>query len=274
MMPDFSGQTALVTGASAGLGAEFARQLADEVGTLILVARREERLVALKEELLAKAPQLKVELRVCDLAKEEQRNELVAGLEQDGLKVDLLVNNAGLGDIGDLATAQWEKLDLMLQVNITALTQLTRALIPGMQERQRGCVLNVSSTAGFLALPSFAAYAATKAYVNSLSEALRFELKSSGVTVTALCPGPVATEFGEVAARPDGKRDFAPPEFFMIPAEQVVREALVAARSGQARVIPGAMVRVMMLFMDALPTPWMRGMLGIGDWVMTSFGRK
>lgn len=273
-MPDFTGQTALVTGASAGLGAEFARQLASEVGTLILVARREERLQSLKEELHHLAPDLRVELRVCDLSDEAQRLALLSGLERDGLEIDLLINNAGLGDIGDMSSAQWEKLDLMLQVNVTALTHMSRALLPGMQARQRGCVLNVSSTAGFLALPSFAAYAATKAYVNSLSEALRVELKGSGVSVTALCPGPVETEFGQVAARPDGKRDFAPPEFFMIPAEQVVREALAAARRGQARVIPGTKVRAMMLLMDALPTPWLRGMLSFGDWLMTSFGKK
>lgn len=273
-MSDFKGQTAVVTGASAGLGAEFARQLAKEVGTLVLVARRVERLLALKQELLNRVPDLRVEICVADLAQEAERLKLLADWKQDGLEVDLLINNAGLGDIGDLASAQWEKVDQMLQVNMTALTQLTVALLPGMRERKRGCVLNVSSTAGFLPLPSFAAYAATKAYANSLSEALRFELKGTGVTVTALCPGPVATEFGEVAARPDGERDFAPPDFFMIPAEQVVREALSAARRGQARVIPGTKVRAMMLLMDALPTPWMRGLLGLGDWLMTSFGKK
>lgn len=273
-MPDFSDATVLVTGASSGLGAEFARRLAGEAGTLILVARREERLQVLREELVRANPGLRVEVRPCDLADAEQRQALLEALQVDDLMIDLLINNAGLGDVGDLTTAPWEKIDRILQVNTTALTHLTRALLPPMIERGRGCVLNVSSTAGFLPLPAFAVYAATKAYVNSFSEALRFELKGTGVTVTALCPGPVETEFGQVASRPDGGRDFAPPAFFMVPPGQVVDEALAAARRGKARVIPGVWVRGTMLFMDAIPTPWMRGALGLGDWLMTSFGRK
>ncbi|MEM1058804.1 MAG: SDR family oxidoreductase [Verrucomicrobiota bacterium] len=273
MKADFNQSTALVTGASSGLGEEFARQLGREVGTLVLVARREDRLQALAGELRQRHPSLRVEVVACDLAEETARAGLVERLQVEGLEVDLLINNAGLGDIGPVASANWEKLDAILQVNMTALTHLTRLLVPGMVARGRGVVLNVSSTAGFLPLPEFGVYAASKAYVNSFSEALRFELKDTGVFVTALCPGPVATEFGQVAARPDGGRQFAPPESLTEPAEGVVAAALAAARAGRPRVIPGAMVRGTMLLLESVPRPWLRGLLGAGEWVLTRFGR-
>jgi len=271
-MPDFNNCTALITGASSGFGEEFARQLAREAGTLILVARRKEKLEALASSLRQQHDGLKVVVLPCDLSEEQERLGLVEALKAQELEIDLLVNNAGLGDVGDVVTAEWAKLNSLQQVNMVALTHLTRALLPSMIDRGAGCVVNVSSSGGFLPLPAFAAYAASKAYVNSLSEALRFELKGTGVSVTVVCPGPSHTEFGQVAERPDGKRQFAPPSFAMLPAEQIVREAIAAARKGRARVIPGTFVRVTMLLVDAIPTPLLRGLLGIGDWVMTRMG--
>ena len=120
------------------------------------------------------------------------------------ISIDLLINNAGLGDIGPFATSELQRVKEMLAVNMTALTLLTRLLLPGMIARRRGAILNVSSSAGFLPIAGFAVYAATKAYVTSFSEAIRAELRGTGVVVTSLCPGPVRTEFTEVARRSCG----------------------------------------------------------------------
>jgi short-subunit dehydrogenase len=170
-----------------------------------------------------------------------------------GLTVDVLMNNAGLGDVGTLRTAPWERIQPMLSVNIVALTQLTQALLPGMVERGRGAILNVSSTASFLPIPSFAVYAATKAYVTSFSEALRAELTAKGVAVTALCPGPVKTEFGQVASRPDGKREFSSPGWLEVAVEDVAREAIAGLKANRPLVIPGFLMKLAALGIRLTP---------------------
>src|SRR5439155_10535597 len=195
------GCAALITGASAGIGREFARQLASRARTLVLVARREQRLNELRDEFRNRNAELNVHVRVVDLCDKSQIEELVRWLEENKIDIDFLINNAGLGDYGPFATSDPARDNRMIQVNIAALTFLTRAVLPRMIERQRGAILNVSSSAGFLPIPGMTVYAATKAFVNSFTEALRAELDNSGVTVTALCPGPVHTEFGDVAAR-------------------------------------------------------------------------
>jgi short-subunit dehydrogenase len=212
-MKSFSNSTVLITGASAGLGAEFARQLAPEAKTLILTARRAERLDALKKELIAQNSELEVYIVVADLSQPEGVDELLLYLTKNILSVDFLVNNAGFGDVGTFETSDWSKIRSMLRVNIEALTALTHALLPGMLARKNGAILNVASTAGMLPLPTLGVYAATKAYVCSFSEALRAEVKNRGVTVTALCPGPVETEFNSVASRPNSSRSMRPPSF-------------------------------------------------------------
>src|SRR5207237_10633961 len=138
-------------------------------------------------------------VRIFDLADESQIDALVVSLRLASIDIDLLINNAGLGDYGPFSTSDPERDDRMIQVNIAALTLLARKLLPTMIATKRGPILNVSSTAGFLPIPGMAVYAASKAYVNSLSEALRAELREAGINVIALCPGPVHTEFGEVA---------------------------------------------------------------------------
>src|SRR5437016_3235156 len=193
---------ALITGASAGLGREFARQLAPRARGLVLIARRGDRLNHVREEVLSRDPNLLVHVRVVDLCDQAQREQLTKWLEQEKIAIDLLINNAGLGDYGSFATSDLERDDRIMQVNIVALTSLTRALLPQMIARKRGTILNVSSSAGFLPIPGMALYAASKAYVNCFSEALRAELRATGVTVMALCPGPAHTEFGDVAKRP------------------------------------------------------------------------
>jgi short-subunit dehydrogenase len=141
----------------------------------------------------------------------------------------------------------------MLAVNIVALTRITRWALPGMLAKKAGWICNVGSTAGMLPLPTFAVYAATKAYVNSFSEALRIELYGSGIQVLALCPGPVETEFGQVATRENSKRKFAPPEFLCVSKSAVVRETLIALARGRGRVIPGLLVRLPMLLAESTP---------------------
>jgi short-subunit dehydrogenase len=257
MADTFAGTTALVTGASAGLGEEFARQLAARgVTRLGLVARREDRLQKLREELSGTA--LQIDLFPVDLAKPEAVTQLLADLNAANFAPDILINNAGLGDLGNFETAAPEKIESMLAVNIVALTRLTRWAVPGLTQRRRGWICNVGSSAGILPLPTFAVYAATKAYVNSFSEALRIELHHANVRVLALCPGPVETEFGQVASRPDGKRKFSAPVGLAVSKEDVVSQTLDAMAGGRARLIPGLGVRIPMLLAESTPRLLMR----------------
>ena len=252
-----TGCHALITGASAGIGQEFARQVAGRAATLILVARREERLRALRDELAARHPQLRIAIRPSDLALTDNVIELLSWLESEKFQIDFLINNAGLGDLGRFATSDMEKIDRMMLVNMVALTRLTRSLLPPMIERKRGAILNVSSSASFLPIPKFAVYAATKAYVTSFSDALRSELRGSGVSVTALCPGPVRTEFTEVARRsPEGV--VPAPEIAHVPVEEVARAGLHGVERNRPIVIPGALMKFGMTVVRLLPRPLLR----------------
>jgi uncharacterized protein len=248
---------ALITGASAGIGREFARQLAGGASSLILVARREEKLVELRDELRLQHPKLDVHMRKVDLADPAQLKELIAWLDHEKLDIDLLVNNAGLGHTGPFATSDPSRNKQVTLVNIVAVTSLTRHLLPPMIAKQHGGILNVSSSAGFLPIPGDAVYAATKAYVTSFSEALRAELRGTGVSVCALCPGPVRTEFQEVARRPEAQPQ-AGSELFLVPVEQVVREALRALEADRPLVIPGSAMKIAMFLARLMPMPVLR----------------
>ena len=248
---------ALITGASSGLGREFARQLAGQARSLVLVARREQRLSELRGELTQHHPNLVVHIRETDLADLAQLKELVAWLEREKINVDLLINNAGLGDTGPFATSDLKRNEQMMLVNMVALTSLTRHLVPQMIARKRGGILNVSSSAGFLPIPGFAVYAASKAYVTSFSEALRTELRGAGVSVCALCPGPVHTEFQEVAKRPGWQPDSGP-EFVYVSVEQVVHDALAALDADRPLAIPGFAMKLGMFLVRITPMPILR----------------
>jgi len=248
---------ALITGASSGLGREFARQLAGRARSLVLVARREQRLSELRGKLTQHHPNLVVHIRETDLADLAQLKELVAWLEREKINVDLLINNAGLGDSGPFATSDLKRNEQMMLVNMVALTSLTRHLLPQMIARKRGGILNVSSSAGFLPIPGFAVYAASKAYVTSFSEALRTELRGTGVSVCALCPGPVHTEFQEVAKRPGGQPDSGP-EFVYVSVEQVVHDALAALDADRPLVIPGFAMKLAMFLVRITPMSILR----------------
>ncbi|NBZ95661.1 MAG: SDR family NAD(P)-dependent oxidoreductase [Proteobacteria bacterium] len=260
------GCTALVTGATAGLGAEFARQLAPRARQLILVGRRKERLSSLAESLKKDFPKLSIESIPADLSLLEERERLASHIVRSEIPLNLLINNAGLGDLGPFDTADWKLLEPMLSVNVTALTHLTHLLLPMLQAHTPSAILNVSSIAGFFPLPEMAVYAATKSYVTSFSEALRMELAPHGVSVTALCPGPVPTEFFEVASR-EGKpiraMDRSHPAFAATP-ELVVREALAGLERNRPGVIPNALLAFVVRAVRLLPFPAIREAIRLG----------
>ncbi|MEY2485755.1 MAG: uncharacterized protein QOH39_1403 [Verrucomicrobiota bacterium] len=251
------GCTALVTGASAGIGREFARQLAGSARTIVLIARRLERLEELRDELKRRRPNLNVHIRAVDLAERSQLHELVKWLEWEKIVIDLLVNNAGLGDLGSFATSDPERIEKIILVNIFAPTFLARSLVPVMIAKKNGGILNVSSSAGFLPIAGFSVYAASKAYLTSFSEGLRAELRGTGVSVSALCPGPVDTEFTEVAYRP-GDHPATGPSFVHVAAEDVARAGLAAIKHDRALVIPGLAMKVAMFLARITPLAILR----------------
>src|SRR5213593_2709293 len=249
--------SALITGASSGIGGEFARQLANRARSIVLVARRSERLADLRDELLNRNPNLDVHVRIVDLADKAQIELLIDSLARDKIDVDLLINNAGLGDLGPFATSDPMRNEQMALVNMVALTSLTRHLLPQMIAKQRGGILNVSSSAGFLPIPGDAVYAATKAYVTSFSEALRAELRGTGVSVCAVCPGPVNTEFQEVASR-TGVQPGRGSKIFFVSTRRVVRDGLAALEADRPLVIPGFAMKFAMLVTRLFPMPVVR----------------
>ncbi|HEX8626166.1 MAG TPA: SDR family oxidoreductase [Allosphingosinicella sp.] len=223
-------EVTLVTGASAGLGVHFARQCRERGDELVLVARRKDRLEALAAELGS------AHVIVADLAQPGAPERLLAEVAGAGLEVDTLINNAGFGAAGTFVEAPAKRLLEMIDLNVRSLTELCRLALPQMLERRRGFILNVASTAAFQAGPYSAVYYATKAYVLSLSEALHEESKGRGVHVSALCPGPTATEFFEVAGSPDGRLA----KMATDPAA-VVRAGLDGLARNKAIVVPGIM---------------------------------
>jgi len=244
---------AMVTGASAGLGEEYALQLAPRVEQLVLVARRVDLLEKLAARIRVEFPGVGVSVIAADLAERAERVGLAEKLASMDWVPDLLVNNAGLGDYGEFATAEWPKLETMLRVNVEALTHLSHLLVPGMIRRGGGAIVNVSSLASLLPIPDFAVYAASKAYVTSFSEALRIELKDHGIRVLAVCPGPVHTEFGLVARRDERLPGMPSRECFYVPRGQVVAESLVALDRNRARVFPGLRIAAAAVVLSALP---------------------
>lgn len=224
-------KVALVTGASAGLGVEFARQLSKRGHTLVLAARRKERLEELAKE-LGNARAIAI-----DLSKANAAAKLLADMEANGETIELLVNNAGFGLIGPFAELDAKRLRQMIDLNVGTLTDLCRAVAPGMIERNSGGILNVASTAAFQPGPKMAVYFATKAFVLSLSEALHEELKPHGVKVSCLCPGPTRTEFGDVAGF-GGNGLF---DRVAMNAAEVVETGLKGLEANRAVVVPGWM---------------------------------
>jgi short-subunit dehydrogenase len=251
------GCNVLITGASAGIGREFARQLAGRARLITLLARREKRLVELADQLQREHPRLLVHTRKVDLSDLAQLEDLLDWLHHENVDIDVLINNAGLGDSGPFVKSDPVRNKEMTLVNVTAVTLLTRHLLPQMIAKRRGGILNVSSSAGFLPIPGSAVYAATKAYVTSFSEALRAELRGTGVSVCALCPGPVVTEFQQVASRHGAEPDIGP-KAIVVPAEHVVRDGLAAFEADRPMIVPGLAMKLLMLLTRVMPMPVMR----------------
>jgi short-subunit dehydrogenase len=227
--------TALVTGASSGIGEAIARELASRGHGLTLVARREERLLALAEA-LSRRHGVRAEAIAADLGGAPARDEVASRIRELGLEVEIVVNNAGFGGSGDR-----ERELAMIQLNCVALLDFQARYLPAMVERGRGTVINIASTAAFQPLPGTATYAATKAFVLSLSEAVHEELRGTGVTLTAVCPGPVKTEFMEAAGLDQAEGNV--PGVFWTSAEAVGRAAVDAAEKGKRAVVPGLLNR-------------------------------
>ncbi len=230
---------AVVTGASSGIGREIARQLAQRGHGLALVARREERLRALADELSA-AHAVRVEVVAADLTDQAAREQIAAHVVEQGLAADILVNAAGVSTVGPVHTNDTAAELTMLHTDVVALAHLCSLFLPGMVERGTGAVLNIASTAAFQPMPGQAGYAASKAFVLSYSQAVRTELKGTGVSVTVLCPGPVDTEFAESAGFGDDEAEAALPRFMWVSAEDVAEAGLAGLDRGRAVVIPGA----------------------------------
>jgi hypothetical protein len=255
MRPPIDSGTVLITGASSGIGREIARQLAWRARTLVLVARREERLEDLRDELLARNPTLGVVVERCDLAHPDEVDTLLDSLRGNLIQVDVLVNNAGLGDYGLYEQESWSRIHQMLQVNVMAPVLLTHRLLRRMVERGRGGILNIGSGGGRVFVPGMAVYSGTKHFLDGFTEALRLELAGTGVVVTLVAPGPVDTEFSEVAGEEQGIR---PPAWLRISAARCAREALEGFERTAPLVYPGLAYRWMMRLASWVPRPVLR----------------
>lgn len=244
--------TVMITGASSGIGRELALEFAPRSQALVLVARRTERLERLRVELLARHPNLKVIALGADLSDEREIEALLRRVEEQAGPVDVLVNNAGLGYSALIDRSDWARTRQVLHTNILAVAQLTSALVPGMVKRGRGGVINVGSGAGFTVLPSAAGYVGSKHFIAGFTEALRADLAGTGVIVTQVCPGPVRSEFDDVAGSASGMIG-GPPNILRIGATQCAREAAAAFERGRARVFPGRAFRSVMRMLPFLP---------------------
>ena len=252
-----AGQRALVTGASSGIGAEIARRLAAEGAHLVLTARRKDRLEALAAE-LQQAHGVQVQVEANDLAEPGAAKALFDATEGAGHAVDVLVNNAGFGQYEHFTEIAWERHASMIQVNVTALTELMHRFLPAMQSRRHGWVMNVASIGAYMPTPNFAAYTASKAYVRNLSEAVDYELRGSGVRVISVCPGGTRTEFLDQA---DQKLKSAG-EAFMMSAERCADIAVRKMLAGRRNVVTGFMNALGMWLIRFVPRSWMPGIAG------------
>ena len=244
-------KTALVTGASSGIGYELAKLFLDDGYRLVMVAQDAARLTAIAQD-LAKRRAISVKVIAKDLALPSAPVDIVAELDRERIVVDVLVNNAGFGTYGPFADSDPDGQWRMMQVNMVALTSLTRLLLPGMLTRRAGRILNVASTAAFQPGPLMAVYYASKAYVLSFSEALANELRGSGVSVTVLCPGPTRTEFQRRAG-------VAHATFMrgrIMDARSVALSGYRGLMAGKTLVIPGVRNRLLTSAVRCVPRAW------------------
>lgn len=250
MPSPFDGGVVLITGASSGIGRALALQVAHRARAIALVARRKDRLEELKSELLTLNPSLRVVVSAADITKPEARDAMLAAVEAEAGPVDVLVNNAGFGDLGVFDRADWEKNERMIALNVTALTHLTHRVVRGMVARGRGGILNVSSGWGLTFGPGLSVYIGTKHFVTGFTEGLRLDLAGTGVRVTQVCPGPVATEFNDTVGNFTG---MSPPGLVEISAERCARAAIRGLDRGRALVVPGLLIRFILFLGTKTP---------------------
>jgi short-subunit dehydrogenase len=232
------GSTVLITGASSGIGADLARQLAARGYNVTLTARRKERLEELADE-LRDAHDVVADVETCDLGNAAARGRLVRKLQDGEREVVGVCNNAGFGNLGNFLDHDLDEEKNVVTLNVATVHELTGAFLPRMVEQGAGAILNVASTAAFQPLPGFATYAASKAFVHSFSEALHAELSGTGVSVTSLCPGFTRTEFDQRAGAEDAAAKL--PGFTWMDSEPVAREAIEGMIAGKRTVVPGVL---------------------------------
>jgi short-subunit dehydrogenase len=244
-------KTALITGASSGIGETFADALAKQGLDLILVARSKDKLDEIAAR-LAKTYDRRVEVIAADLGQPQPGAALAKKVAALGLSVDLLVNNAGFGLAGNFHKNDAARHTQMVALNIGAVLDLAQTFLPAMLERGAGAIINVASLAGFQPTPYMTVYGATKAFVLSFSEGLWAEYRGKGICVLAVCPGPVDTAFFEATGKGESLRKTVPPGT-MLTAEQVVAASLKALAQGKSFVVPGALMKLASLFPRLLP---------------------
>ena len=248
--PPSPSTTAVITGASSGIGADIARELAHRGHGVTLVARREDRLRDLAAEL---SDTVRVEVIACDVADSDARARLFDAVASRGLTVDILVNNAGIGTIGAIEKSPAAEEIAQVRVNVEAVIDLTTRAVQQMVPRGRGAILNVGSTVGFHPFPGQSGYAGTKAFVETYTEGVRGELAGTGVTVATLCPGPVRTEFLEAAGMDENKFAAAFPKFLWMQSRDVARIGVDALDGDGGVVIAGLRNRLSTRLMQAIP---------------------
>lgn len=256
-MEDFSNRWALVTGASSGFGVQFAQLLAQRRANLVLVARRTEPMDALAKELRHRHA-VQVVVEGMDLSRTGAAADLKSRLDTRGIPVDVLVNNAGYGLYGAFLDQPLGKITDMLQLNMITVTELTHIFARDMVQRRSGHILLTASLLGYQAVPGFAAYAATKAYVLLLGEALHQELKPHGVSVTALCPGSSETSFGAVA----GQKFSFLLRLMTVEPQRVAMAGVEAMLRRRATVVPGFLNKATVFFDRLMPRPMQRMIVG------------
>lgn len=242
-----SNRSALVTGASAGIGLELAKTLAPKVDSLILVARRVERLEQLRIDLQSRFPALKIAVEAADLSVSEAVQDLLRRLETRGLDVDVLVNNAGLGESELFERSPWARIEQIVDVNIVAMLWLTRHLLPPMIGRGHGAILNMGSGAGYAAMANAAVYTASKHFVRAFTESLRAQLVGTGITVSEAAPGPVESEFNQVAGIEGGEG------LFRLSARECAADIIREFEKGSPVIFPGRAYHWLMKMQPLMP---------------------
>ena len=263
MRPPLDGNI-LITGASSGIGRELARHLAGEARSLGLIARRTDRLTDLAAELTSADPDLQVFVFPCDLSDRRAVGKLVEQIPKEMGEIDILINNAGVGDVSFLHLSDIDRLHDLIQLNVAALLQLTHAFVTPMVCRGSGGILNVSSVLGFSFLPSMATYVGSKYFVTGFTESLRAEVGHQGIVVSQLCPGPVDTEFHRGAGLRLRKLQ---PEFLSISAHACAKQGINGFRKGKPLIVPGVPMRQLAWLMRIAP-------IGIVRWAQRLVAKR